>query len=169
MKTTEILSELISYIEQYSESKKQEDLSTNDFAIWLNSRLYNDDVAENKETTSHDINLELVFSLLLLSKHFKSSIREVLSDSIISTPDSYSFLLHLSYTESMRKMELVKIHLLEAPSGIEIIKRLLKKNLIEEFDDPKDKRAKRLKITEKGVNEIKSLEPKMNELYKDLV
>lgn len=66
-------------------------------------------------------------------------------------------------------MELVKIHLLEAPSGIEIIKRLLKKNLIEEFDDPKDKRAKRLKITEKGVNEIKSLEPKMNELYKDLV
>ena len=58
--------------------------------------------------------------------------------------------------------------MLEAPSGIEIIKRLLKKGLIEEFDDKDDKRAKRVKITKKGLKEIDKLKFKMQEVYSNM-
>jgi DNA-binding MarR family transcriptional regulator len=89
----------------------------------------------------------------------------VLSTSRISSIDEYSFLLHLDYQESFRKMELVDIHNLEAPTGIEIIKRLLKNQFIEEFADKDDKRAKRIKLTTKGRTELKRLKPEMDLIF----
>jgi len=50
-------------------------------------------------------------------------------------------------------MELIKTHYMETPTGIEVIKRLLRKGFIEEFDDPDDKRSKRVRITEMGKHE----------------
>ena len=84
------------------------------------------------------------------SKHYKMYCKEALVDTDINSPDEYSFLYHLSLVDSFRKMELIHIHLLEAPSGIEVIKRLLKKDFIEEFDDPDIKRDKRGRRTQKG-------------------
>jgi len=57
------------------------------------------------------------------------------------------------------------MHHLEPPSGIEVLKRLLNKGLIEEFDDKDDKRAKRIKITEKGKKELQLVMPKMSEVF----
>jgi DNA-binding MarR family transcriptional regulator len=62
-------------------------------------------------------------------------------------------------------MELVKMHHLEPPSGIEVLKRLLKKGFIYEFDDAEDKRAKRIGITEKGKKELQGIMPKMKEVF----
>jgi len=67
--------------------------------------------------------------------------------------------------DSYRKMELINMHLLEPPSGIEVIKRLLKKGLIEEFGDPDDKRAKRIRITPKGKSEVDLITPKMQKVF----
>jgi predicted transcriptional regulator len=50
-----------------------------------------------------------------------------------------------------KKSELIYDMISEFPSGIDIIKRLIKLGLIEEFPDEKDKRSKRIKITEKGI------------------
>jgi len=62
-------------------------------------------------------------------------------------------------------MELINMHQLEAPTGIEILKRLLSKKMISEFDDPNDKRAKRISITKKGNEEIEKLLPEMEKVY----
>ena len=64
-------------------------------------------------------------------------------------------------------MELIEIHNLEAPTGIEVIKRLLNKDLIEEFEDAEDKRAKRVKITLKGKKELERMRPKIDRKFKD--
>ncbi len=50
----------------------------------------------------------------------------------------------------MTKTELCNHNLLEITSGNEIIKRLLKNKLIEEYKDPDDRRSKRVKITDEG-------------------
>ncbi len=113
----------------------------------------------------NDIDMELTFLLIMQSKHYKTYCKEVLVDSEINSPDEYSFLYHLSLVDSFRKMELIHIHLLEAPSGIEVIKRLLKKGFIEEFDDKQDKRAKRIKITNEGRVETEKLTPQMQTVY----
>jgi DNA-binding MarR family transcriptional regulator len=62
-------------------------------------------------------------------------------------------------------MELIKMHHLEPASGIEVLKRLLKKGFIAEFDDVEDKRAKRIRITEKGKKELQRIMPKMKEVF----
>lgn len=50
----------------------------------------------------------------------------------------------------MLKNELINKHLLEISSGSEILKRLIKNGLVCEFPDKKDKREKRVSLTEKG-------------------
>ncbi len=67
--------------------------------------------------------------------------------------------------DSYREMELIHIHLLEDASGIEVIKRLLNRGLIVEFNDPDDKRTKRLKISAEGKGILDNLSPKMSEVY----
>ena len=58
------------------------------------------------------------------------------------------------------------MHHLEPPSGIEVLKRLLNKGLIEEYDDADDRRAKRIKITDKGKKELQLVMPKMTEVFR---
>jgi len=65
-------------------------------------------------------------------------------------------------------MELIRIHMMEAPSGIEVLKRLLAKDFIEEFEDPDDKRAKRIKITDRGQKELESCLPAMQQVFKQM-
>ena len=99
------------------------------------------------------------------NRYYKAYAKKVLGESELSSPDGFSFLYHLNLTDSFRKMELIKMHHLEPPSGIEVLKRLLNKGLIEEFDDADDRRAKRIKITEKGKKELQVVLPKMSEVF----
>jgi DNA-binding MarR family transcriptional regulator len=62
-------------------------------------------------------------------------------------------------------MEGFELHNLEAPTGIEIIKRLLKNGLATEFDDENDKRAKRIQVTKKGLKAVQMLEPDLNQIF----
>jgi DNA-binding MarR family transcriptional regulator len=47
----------------------------------------------------------------------------------------------------------------ETSSGISVINRLLRKELLEEFDDPDDKRSKRVRLTDKGRTEYEATIP----------
>lgn len=101
-------------------------------------------------THAHPSNVHLTLLLYSLSKHYKLYSRKVLLDSDLVSMDGHTFLSALSDTESMRRMDLIRSNFMEASSGNEVIKRLLKKGFIEEFDDPDDKRVKRVRVTEKG-------------------
>ncbi|MEZ4920282.1 MAG: MarR family winged helix-turn-helix transcriptional regulator [Saprospiraceae bacterium] len=152
-----LLKETLVYIEAYQEENTSQKIE--DFTIWLNNKLF-----ENQVTGEHAVHDELLiaFKLMYLNKKLKKQTKSILSESNVSSMDEYSFLLHLDYQDSFRKMEIVELHNLEAPTGIEIIKRLLKNQFIEEFPDQEDHRAKRIKITAKGVDELRALKPKVD-------
>jgi len=150
-----ILQELIGLLDTF-EKDATEKAKLEDFVLWLNSELF-DKTNENKEIDIQENNvldMELTHLLIMQNKHFKNYSKQALKNSKISTTDDFSFLYHLSVTESFRKMEIINLHQLEAPSGIEVLKRLLKTEFIEEFNDANDKRAKRIKITQKGKDEL---------------
>ena len=155
-----LLKNIIELIEEYQATNTSE--KAEDFTIWLNNKLFS--VKKSDPHSTHD-ELLIAFKIMLLNKELKKQTKNVLSKSNVSSIDEYSFLLHLDYQESFRKMELVELHNLEAPTGIEIIKRLLKNGLIEEFADEEDKRAKRIKITKKGVSELESLKPEIDLIF----
>jgi DNA-binding MarR family transcriptional regulator len=163
--SVEIIKELVQWYEDYQNESHKDDLSLESFILWLNSRLFIDSQTGQSQHNHEMLNMELSFVLVMQSRYYKKYAREVLGDSELTSPDGFSFLYHLNLADSYRKMELIKMHHLEPPSGIEVLKRLLKKGLIEEFDDTDDKRARRIKITEKGKKELQIVMPKMAEVF----
>lgn len=160
-----IVTELVEQLKRFESEKGQEPKDIKEFTIWLNQVVFEQHSSFESGHEESDIDMKLTFLLIMQSKHYKTYCKEALVDTEINSPDEYSFLYHLSLVDSFRKMELIHIHLLEAPSGIEVIKRLLKKGFIEEFDDKDDKRAKRVRISEKGSQETDKLTPKMKDVY----
>lgn len=160
-----IANELIDYLDRYEKETGRGPEEIREFLVWLNHLVLEEQHYPGSGDEEKVMDMELTFLLVLQSKNYKLYCKEALVNTEINSPDEYSFLYHLSLVDSFRKMELVHIHLLEAPSGIEVIKRLLKKGFIEEFDDQEDKRAKRVRITKKGRKETDRLAPKMQNVY----
>jgi DNA-binding MarR family transcriptional regulator len=127
--------------------------------------LFSEGKAEKSQHSPESLDMELSFLLVMQSRYYKTYAKKVLGESELTSPDGFSFLYHLNHADSFRKMELIKMHHLEPPSGIEVLKRLLNKGLIEEFDDADDKRAKRISITDKGKKELQRIMPKMKEVF----
>ncbi|MFC0514881.1 MarR family winged helix-turn-helix transcriptional regulator [Mucilaginibacter angelicae] len=81
------------------------------------------------------------------SLYFRSAVN------YISAPPAESFyylngLLHLG---EVRKSDLINYMFAETTTGMEVINRLIRENKIDERTSPDDKRAKLIKITEKGT------------------
>ena len=169
MKTSfEVVRELIQWFERYAEENPDGDTDLNSFIIWLNSKLFADEHASQSDHDQDVLDMELSFLLALQNRHYKAYAKEALGESELSSPEGFSFLYHLSLVDSYRKMELIKMHHLEPPSGIEVLKRLLKREFIEEFDDPDDGRAKRIRITETGTKKLEEILPKMQKVFSSM-
>lgn len=158
-----LLKRIIELVEEYQADQGSQRVE--DFTVWLNTRLFS--AAESKEHAA-DNDLLIAFKLMYVTKELKRKSKGIFADAKISSIDEYSFLLHLNHGQSFRKMELIEMHNLEAPTGIEIIKRLLKNQLIDEFPDESDRRAKRIVITPAGVDELNRLEPQMARVFSDI-
>lgn len=158
----ELLHSLIDLLEEYDKSSTSGTME--DFVVWLSGKYYK---SEESEEHREQLDLMLAFQISMLNKSIKRETKEVISESSLSSLDGYSFLLHLDQADSFRKMELIEMHNLEAPTGIEIIKRLLSKELIEEFNDSEDKRAKRVKMTDAGKAELERLKPLVDAKFKN--
>ena len=159
--STELLHNLIDLVEEFNKNNTSDAME--DFVVWLSGKYF-----ESEESDGHQEHLDLMlaFQISMLNKSIKKQTKEVISESSLSSLDGYSFLLHLEQADSFRKMELIEMHNLEAPTGIEVIKRLLSKELIEEFNDTEDKRAKRVKMTRKGKQELERLRPLVDAKFK---
>lgn len=159
-----LLKEMIAFIEEYQGEHSSSRIE--DFTIWLNHKLF-----QTKNRDGHGAHDELLiaFKLLYLNKELKKQTKSILLKSKVSSIDEYSFLLHLDHQDSFRKMEIIEMHNLEAPTGIEIIRRLLKNRFIDEFPDKEDRRAKRIKITKKGKVELNSIKPEIDMIFNKFI
>lgn len=157
----ELLHDLIDLVEEFDKTNASGNME--DFVVWLSGKFF-----DSKETDGHQeqLDLMLAFQITMLNKSIKKQTKEIISESPLSSLDGYSFLLHLDQADSFRKMELIEMHNLEAPTGIEVIKRLLVKGLITEFEDSEDKRAKRVKMSEAGKIELERLKPLVEGRFK---
>jgi len=172
MKTKEILLELIDYLDKYEQenSKEGSNLNTSDFLGFINSNYQTKNIKvrelnhgnpqlENNE--AHGPNTDISILIVLLFRYAKGYIKKALKDSLIRTADEFSYLITLMNNDSMSKTELIQNQIMEKTSGTDIINRLIKLELIEQYDDEFDKRSIRVKITQHGRLEILSILPQM--------
>jgi MarR family transcriptional regulator, lower aerobic nicotinate degradation pathway regulator len=160
-KSIQLLSEILPLLDAYV--REAESPSVHGFFeknAPTESTNLNDPLAADLQNTSNKIG----FFITHLFKFVKIYTKTALKDTEINTIDEFAFLAGLMQNGSMHKTALIKSNHMEVPSGTEIIKRLLKNALLEEFDDPIDRRSVRVRLTERGRGQILQSFGQMNKV-----
>jgi DNA-binding MarR family transcriptional regulator len=174
LKTKKILIQLVSDLEAFELQKRNDaELHYDEFLGFLFSKRKTE-AAELREiggSEAQDIqqsgtrsDSELSVLITLLYKYAKNYIRKAMANSVLQTPDEFGFLIVLITFPSLTKMELIQKNVMEKTSGMEVIRRLIRYGLVEQFDDEQDKRSQRVRITEKGKVVVYQLLPEMQKV-----
>jgi DNA-binding MarR family transcriptional regulator len=151
----ELLSTLVEAFKTHQLSLNSErKTSLSEFTIWLNQQQYLTGQPENSSHSEmigrNDVETEIGKLIIFLNRYAKSLIRKGLVGFPELVNEDFTYLYTLMTCESMTKMQLIEKNIHEKPTGLEVIKRLLKHEIIGERDDEHDKRSKRVFLTEKG-------------------
>ncbi len=114
------------------------------------------------ENTPSDINQTISQHIVFLYRYAKQYTKKGLKNSELKTIDEFSYLATLLNFNSLSKIELITKSVQEKTTGMETIKRLLKNNFIEQYDNPSDQRSQLLKLTEKGRDVLYGVFQNMN-------
>jgi len=170
-----LIKSLLDHIEDYELEYGNSDLQT--FSIYLQDKVSSD----KKISSSIDFDkqnfqnyksyAEVEFSTLLtnLYRFAKHYMKKAFVGSEIKTIDEFGFLASLLKQKSLMKNELINQHLLETSSGSEILKRLIKNGLVQEMPDAIDKRAKRVSLTQKGIETVMGSFDEMHKISEIIV
>ncbi len=149
MEKFELLKLLMTQVEKYYAN---EDTSKNldTFLIWLTIENNSDSIVFDKiyDKTDAENGIEMLNSLL--HRYVKMYSKQALEYSTNLSFEEYSFLATLRGLKSCTKSELIDLMVYEKSTGLEIIKRLVRANLISEELNQSDKRSKQIKLTDKG-------------------
>lgn len=99
-----------------------------------------------------------------LSKYAYFYSKKAMQDLDVKGLDDPIYLLVVIQMGTPKKSEVIYEMMAEFASGIDVINRLIKQELIEEFPDEQDRRSKRLRITQKGLTFIQACFPVMNKV-----
>lgn len=124
--------------------------SLTDFCLWYltNQPLDRPDPSDIFDETP--VNGMLGKLMARMSQYDHLYTKKALGELGLSNVDDMMYLHMIHHLKAPRKAELINVMLSEFPSGIEIIRRLLRQSLIEELADETDKRSKRVRLTEAG-------------------
>lgn len=165
-----LLKDLIKEVELFASESNSTSLE--DFRLYLNKKAYEKEnpkhIFEKYQIPVNDLENEICKQILLLNRFSKQMIRKGLAQYPQLANEQFTYLYRLIDYDSLTKMQLVEKNGHEKQTGIEIIKRLIKNGLIEEFDDPSDKRTKRVKVTKNGIDIFKSSSKDVTEIAKIL-
>jgi len=145
--TYQLVKEVLEKLEAFDNGASGTDLRS--FSYWLYSQYQE---ASPKPAASLEENLDGQLTLMIstLNVHAKHYLKTALRNTPLVSIVDFGFLASLMELESIRKTELIARNYSELSPGIEVIKRLIRLELIEDFDDPEDGRSKRVRITPKG-------------------
>ncbi len=121
-----------------------------------------------KKDVRYDLPKEVVISILMgrLARFADMYTKKALVELPIDNTDEIVYLMILDEAGTPRKSELINSGLSEFSTGVEIIRRLAKATLVEEFPDAEDRRSKRIRLTEQGKQLLQKVYPKMDVVAK---
>ena len=90
---------------------------------------------------------ELIFRL---SKFIRLYGKPILKEMELSSMDEFVILAYLFEKGQMPKKELIHQNLIEFTTGIDMLRRMVKSNLLDEKVNPKDKRQKLISLSKNG-------------------
>jgi MarR family transcriptional regulator, lower aerobic nicotinate degradation pathway regulator len=165
----EFIKALLAQAEAFEREKPAAEQQTlADFGAWLGQQFpqiaAQTDTAESEQTDV--LGIEIGSFVSYLYRYAKLYSKKALADTPLSTIDEFSYLVMLIEGPAPTKTELIDRNIHEKTTGIEILRRLINGGLIEQFDDPTDRRSQRLMLTERGRRLMFQILPRMTYVAK---
>ncbi|MEJ6981178.1 winged helix DNA-binding protein [Pedobacter sp. P351] len=167
--------ELIALSEDFEHEFQGESRNLSNFSQWLSEKFSCSDqlktIAVNWEGKEKGRSAESIIntSLVHLYRYAKIYSKIAIADSPFSTIDDVIFLINLLHSGGMTKTQLIEMNIHEKSTGIQIINRLLALGFIYETQNEKDRRSKKISITEAGKTALNAKIDKIRTASKTVV
>ena len=149
-----LIIDILKEIDSFEKIRSGNLLSLEDFRLYLNQQAYEKETPQNLsekfELQVFDLENEIAKQVIMLGRYSKQLLKKSLAESRDLINEDFTYLFRLMDYPSLTKMQLIEKNAHEKQTGIEIIKRLVKNNLLSETPDEHDKRSTRVSVTEKG-------------------
>lgn len=156
-----LLKKLLPYLERFEEERSDEDESVEAFSQWLEMKTTHKS-RKNKISPEDDtVHSGILMSVINLFKYLKNYTKKFLEATPINTLEDLIFLINLSDGRPVTKSELIARNISELTSGTEVLKRLNKLGLTQEYQDPLDRRSKHVVISKEGLEAVERLMPEL--------
>ncbi len=162
MKSYQLVRELLDLVEKFEQESNGHTPNLTDFAGFLVSHLEGQQGAESTpdvrfgeeepraQQMAYQLDNSIARLFIYMSRYAKFYIKKALDGTALRSTEDFTCLAILLMNEDLSRTELISRNLQEKPSGTEVLSRLLSAQLIRQWDDPKDKRTKRIAITDEG-------------------
>lgn len=168
----EFLKSLLTQAEAFERDTPPEDEPTlAGFSAWLHQHQATTPASVPPEVPVHSLletavasDVEIGMLVSCVYRYAKLYSKKALADTPISTFDEFTYLAQLLRDTNPSKTKLIEENIHEKTTGTEILRRLIGNGLIEQFDDPIDRRSKRLKLTDSGLELMYRIIPRMNQV-----
>ncbi|MCK8524193.1 MarR family transcriptional regulator [Aquimarina sp. D1M17] len=154
MKIYSLIKQLIDLTGEFVKDRKDKDIQLKSFSNWLFKRMDSTVSTEKYEITGHSIEAEIAAHIGRMSRYSNTYIKSAMVDLPFATDMDFAFTAILHGAGPIGKTELIRKMAYDKSSGMEVIKRLLKNSIIEQFPNPDDKRSKLLRLTKFGEENI---------------
>ncbi len=128
--------------------------SVSDFAAWVNDQSFLNakpvNISPPENLGRYEIEIAISTLVICLNRYSRLLVKKGLINFPQLVSEDFTYLYTLMEVESMTKIQLIEKNVHEKPTGLEVIKRLLKHGLVDERNDENDKRSKRVFLTDKG-------------------
>lgn len=167
--TYSLLECLIQELKQYETENGLPALS--EFSAWLYEKQHTDTTEEDlngSRRIHQEIDESLANQLVELYQHARHYIKTALRDTPLKGIFDYTFLITLEEMGDLRKSDLIHYNTVEFSPGMEVIRRLIRNQLIQDYDDPTDGRSKKVRLTAEGLGVLQKVRPQMSLVFQIL-
>lgn len=164
--TYSLLERLIQELKTYESENGIPSLS--EFSAWLYEQQHPEPTQEPVNGINHhprELDEAFASQLVELYQHARHYIKTALRDTLLKGVFDYSFLVTLEEMGDLRKSDLIHYNTVEFSPGMEVIRRLLRNELIQDYDDPTDGRSKKVRLTANGLQILQQVRPQMDLVF----
>ncbi len=160
--------QLLELAESFEEQQREGALlEIPDFAAWLATKTMTKPVPASMPEVNLPAGraftgMQISRLLAICFRHARHYARQGIANTTLVTMDDFIYLAELRESGPMTKTALIERNVHEKPTGMEIINRLVRQGLVDQYPNPDDRRSKKLRLTDGGLNLLGELVGRMH-------